>query len=102
MGAALLGGASWVAHYFVVEPALSWAGAALLTIALAAVGVGLVRQLWLKLIAAAGAVLLAWSVIELAREAGNDDLVQLVAGGIATLLVAIAVMRGSGTHHGNH
>lgn len=92
MAAALVGGVSWVANMFIDLAPLLWAGYALLGVALAAVGSSLVRQLWLKTIAAVGTVGLTGSVVELARDATDDRLLEGVLGGVATLLVALSLL----------
>ncbi len=98
--AALMGGVCWVAHYFVDQTALLWAGGVLLAVATAAVGASLVRHPGIKVIAALGAVLLAGSVVELLRGAADDLLVELLVGGAAALLVAVSLVRRPA--RGNH
>ncbi len=90
---ALVGGACWVARYFVDVDALAWAGAVLLAVAAAAVGASLVRHPGIKVIAAVGALLLGASVVELLRQAVGNALGQLLVGGAAALLVAVSVVR---------
>lgn len=92
--AALLGGASWVANLYVDAAALSVVGAVLLGLAVLLVGARLAGRAWLRVVAAAGALLLAWSVLGLVRDGVADDLLEAVVGGAASLLVAIAVARG--------
>ncbi len=71
--AALLGGVCWVAHYFVDQDGAALTPVrVLLAVATAAVGASLVRHPGIKVIAAVGAVLLAASVVELARGAADD------------------------------
>jgi hypothetical protein len=98
--AALVGGIAWVANYFVDNDVLVWAGAVLLAVAVAAAGASLVRHPGIKVIAAVGALLLVGSVFSLVRESADDAVVHLVAGGLATLLVAVTYARRP--HHGNH
>ncbi|MCW2815788.1 MAG: hypothetical protein JWN84_3243 [Nocardioides sp.] len=107
LGAALVGGVGLVAHLFVDAGVLWWTGLALLGVAVAVVGAGLARVPWLAAITAAGAVVLAWAVLETARNAVPDPQLGAVVGGIATLVVAVTVLRRPPAGHpttrpGNH
>lgn len=95
LGAALVGGVALVVTLFVDADALTWVGLGLLAVAIAVVGAGLVRAWWLMLVTAAGAVALGWALLETARDLAPDREVDAVVGGIATLCVAVAVLRGS-------
>ncbi len=98
--AALVGGIAWVANYFLDLDVLVWAGGVLLAVAVAAVGASMVKHPGIKVIAVVGALLLAGSVYSLILESADGDVVHLVAGGLATLLVAVAYARRP--HSGNH
>ncbi|CAN5645034.1 hypothetical protein BH11ACT8_BH11ACT8_24040 [soil metagenome] len=108
--AALLGGMVWVADLFVDRVALSVTGAVLLGASVLFWGAGLVRQAWLAAITGAGAVILAWSILSLLRDAADDRVLEGVLGGLASLLVAVGVARGprearasaTGRTAGNH
>lgn len=93
MGTALVGGTCWVANLFVDEPALSVTGLVLVLVAVAAVGAGLVRKAWVGVVSASGSAALTWSVIELLRGSADDRTLEAVLGGVATVLVALAVVR---------
>ena len=93
LGAALAGGACLVANLFVDHDALAVAGLVVLAVAVAVVGARLVRAPWLAVVCAAGAVALAWAVLEVLREAVPDLELEAVVGGVATLCVAVATMR---------
>lgn len=98
--AALLGGAAWVANYFVDVDLLPWTGAVLLGLAAAAVGSSLVRHPGIKIVSALGALLLAGSVFWLVYDSVSDPaVVHLVAGGLATLLVAVSLLRRPAGNH---
>ena len=94
LGAALVGGICLVARLFVDAAALEWVGLVLLAVAVGAAATGLVRQPWLAAVAGAGSVALAYAVLETARSVGPDREVVAVAGGLATLCVAGALVRG--------
>ncbi len=101
--AGLLGGIAWVANLWVEQDAVSWAGLALLAVAVAAVGAELVRQPWLQLISAVGSVALVVSVVEVLRAEVDDRPLEGVVGAAATLAVALAVWGGPGRNSsGNH
>lgn len=95
LAAALVGGVVLVANLYVDRDAVSWAGLALLGVAVAVVGAGLVRVAWLRLVSAAGSVALSWAVLESVREVAPDRELEAVLGGLATLCVAIATVRGN-------
>ena len=95
LGAALTGGVALVAHLFVDVDVLTWIGLGLLGIAVAVVGVGLTRTWWLAVVTGLGAPALGWAVLEVARDAAPDREVEAVLGGLATLCVAVAVLRSS-------
>ncbi len=101
MAAALLGGICLVAHLFADAATLMGAGLALLAVAAALVGAGIVRQPWLAVITAGGSVALGWAVLEVARELAPDREAEAVLGGLASLCVAIGVMRRP-PRRGNH
>ena len=94
LGSALLGGIAWVADLYVESSALPAVGLVLLGVAVLLVGVRLARQPWLAALAAAGALLLAWSVLVLLRDALPDRVPEAVLGAAASLLVGVAVLRG--------
>ncbi len=111
LGAALLGGVALVAHLFVDADALTWAGLLLVGLAAAVAGARLARAWWLTLVTGSGSVALGWAVLEAARESAPDRDVEAVVGGLATLCVAVAVLRpprapdpdqGDVAHRGNH
>jgi hypothetical protein len=93
LGAALAGGVCLVAHLFVGPDPLAWVGLALLGVAVAVVGGSLVRQPWLVLVTAAGSVGLAWASLEALRAVAPDRELEGVVGGLATLCVAVAMLR---------
>lgn len=93
LDAALVGGVCLVAHLFVDVALLTAVGLVLVGVAVLVVGAGLARARWLTLVTGAGAVALAWAVLEMARELAPDRDVEAVVGGLATLCVAIAVLR---------
>ena len=94
LAAGLLGGIAWVADLYVASAALSVVGAVLLGVAVLLVGVRLARQPWLATLAAAGALLLAWSVLAMLHDALSDGVPEAVLGATASLLVGVAVLRG--------
>lgn len=106
LGAALVGGICLVANRFVDVDPLSWLGSALLAVAVLVAGAGLARAWWLTVVTGLGAVALAWALLEVAYDAAADRDVEAVAGGLATLCVAVAVLRparpapGSGARSG--
>ena len=105
MGAALGGGVCLVANLWVDLTALTWTGLALLGVAVVVVGASLVRRPWLAVVAAAGSVTLAASVLDVARSGAPDREVDAVVGGLATLCVAVAMLRGPAAPRprpGNH
>ncbi len=93
LAAALLGGVLLVANLFVDADALAWAGLALVGLAVAALGARLVEQPWLAVITAAGSVALGWAVLAVLNEAVDGRQLDAAVGGVATLGVAVAVMR---------
>ncbi|WP_345455425.1 hypothetical protein [Nocardioides marinquilinus] len=99
---ALVGGVLLVVHLFVVADWLSWTGLGLVGLAVALAASRLGRAPWLSLVCAAGALGLAWAVLETGRELGPDREVEAVVGGLATLAVAVAVMRTPVRRPGNH
>ena len=94
LGSALAGGVFLVGNLFVDADALTWIGLALLAVAVAVVGAGLARAAWLAAVTAVGSVALAAAVLEVGREIAPDRTVEAVAGGLATLCVAVALLRG--------
>ncbi|MDO9455327.1 hypothetical protein [Nocardioides sp.] len=107
LGAALAGGVCLVAHLFLDVDVLSWLGLGLLGVAAAAVGAGLVRARWLAVVTATGAIALAWAVLELAHDLAPDRAVEAAVGGLASLCVAVAMLRrpdpaGQAGRPGNH
>ena len=72
---------------------LAWVGLGLLAVAVAVVGAGLVRESWLTVVSAAGSVALSWAVLEVLRDVAPDRELEAVVGGLATLCVAVAMMR---------
>jgi hypothetical protein len=110
-GAALVGGVALVAHLFVGVAALAWVGLGLVGIAVAVLGAGLARAWWLALLTGLGALALGWALLEVVRDVASDREVDAVVGGLATLGVAVAVLRSSrrpgpaasgAGHPGNH
>lgn len=104
LGAALVGGVCLVANLFVDADALARAGLGLLCVAIAVVGAGLVREAWLMVVSSAGSVALSWAVYEALRDVAPDLQLEAAVGGVATLCVALAVLRPSKpvTRPGNH
>ncbi len=99
------GGACWVADAFVDDAALQWAGLVLLVVALGSAGAALVNRsaAWLRAIAMLGLLALAWSVLEIARDAADDRTVHGLAGAGAVLAsVAAFLTRTPRQHSGNH
>ena len=94
LSAALLGGIAWVANLYVDAGALSLTGTVLLGVAVVVVGSRLARQAWLAVVAAAGSLLLAWSLLGLLRDQLPDGVLEAALGGVASLSVAVAVVRG--------
>lgn len=89
--AGLLGGACWLVRLGVEEAALSHAGLGLVLFGVAVFGLGLVSDrspLGLRVVVALGFAALAWSVVEVARYAGRDHVVDAVLGA-GVLLVAL-------------
>ncbi|WP_148611690.1 hypothetical protein [Nocardioides rubriscoriae] len=93
MGAALVGGVCLVANLFVDADLLSVVGLVLVSVAVAVAGAGLVRAWWLTIVCGAGSVALALAVLAVLRDAAPDREVDAVLGGVATLCVAVALLR---------
>lgn len=97
----VVGGLCWLARLVVdligpdggsVADVLQWAGLALVAIALAALGAGLVgkSELWLRVIVAIAFPLLVWSVLEVLHPAGDPEIVDGVFG---VVMVAVCGRR---------
>lgn len=88
LAAGALGGLLWIARLVVDSPVLHWAGLALVAVALAFAGAGLVRSsaLPLRLVVAIAFPLLVWSVVEVGRP--DDDAWYDAAWGLVALAVA--------------
>ncbi len=95
----LLGGAAWVAAFFVwdggddpLELALFWAGAALVTLFLLELGMVLVKRglLALRLFVACALPLLFWMVVSFAATSVDDDGIVWGVAGAATAAFALA------------
>ena len=99
----LVGGGAWVAGYVLgadggLATALLWGGAALLTIALFATGMRMVKGdvLVLRVFVALALPTLVWGVFALVRDSLNDDaLLDAVFGGAVALLCLVALARRS-------
>ncbi len=100
----LVGGAAWVATYFldsggVLAKALLWGGGALLTVALFAIGMMLVKSdfMALRVFVAIALPTLVWGVFALVRDSvSNEQLVDAVFGAaIGLLSVLVLVGRSS-------
>jgi hypothetical protein len=100
----LVGGVAWVATYFldsggVLAQALLWGGGALLTVALFAIGMMLVKSdfLALRVFVAIALPTLVWGVFALVRDSvSNEQLVDAVFGAaIGLLSVLVLVGRSS-------
>jgi hypothetical protein len=104
--AGVLGGLAWVVRHVGEVEELRWPGLALLAVALAAFGAGLVSRsaTWLRAIVAVCFPLLVWSVVEVAHGSADDSLVDAVAGGLVALvsLAGIGRVRGARQHAGSH
>lgn len=98
--AGLLGGACWVVRWVAGEgaawsDAASWTGLALIGVALAVVGAGLVNRsaVWLRVIVAIAFPLLVWSVLSVLRGAGDGRVLDGVVGVLAILLALVDLVR---------
>jgi hypothetical protein len=97
----LVGGAAWVAEYFLdggAETALLWVGAVFLTIALLGLGLMLVKSdvLPLRLFVALALPTLVWGVYGLIRDSvSNEQLVDAVFGALIGLASIVVVARRS-------
>ena len=90
MASGVVGGLCWAArmvldlagtHDGAAVDVLRWAGLALVGIALAALGAGLVgREPWLRVVVAVAFPLLVWSVLEVLHPAGNPAVIDGVFG----------------------
>ena len=118
--AGLLGGVCWVVRW-VADLAgdvpgwadgAHWAGLALLGVALAGVGVGLVSRsaVWLRAIVAIAVPLLVWSVYSVIKGSGDDLRLDGILGIVAILGSVAVVIRDrdgrpvapTGRSHGSH
>ena len=100
----LVGGVAWVATYFLgsggLATTLLWAGGALLTVALFAIGMMLVKGdvLVLRVFVALALPTLVWGVFALIRDSVSDEqLVDAVFGGLIGLLSALILLRRAST-----
>ena len=93
----LLGGAAWVGRYFVTQDGLWWAGLALLTLACAATGAGLVSSsaMALRVFVAVAFPALVGSVWWVVRDGGADVHVVDAAFGAAVAVVAVIALAAS-------
>jgi len=102
----LVGGAAWVAHYFLdtdsaLATALLWGGGVLLTVALFAIGMMLVKGdvLPLRVFVALALPTLVWGVFALVRDSvSNEQLVDAVFGAFVGLLSVVLLVRPSTAH----
>jgi hypothetical protein len=100
----LLGGAAWVARYFVPEDAVWWAGLALLGLACAATGAALVSSsaIALRMFVAVAFPALAASVWWVVRDGTSDiEMVDAMFGAVAAL-AALGALSGSRGMAGQH
>jgi uncharacterized membrane protein HdeD (DUF308 family) len=99
----LVGGAAWVAKYFLeadahLTQALLWAGGVLLTVAHLAIGMMLVRSdfLLLRVFVALALPTLVWGVYALVRDSVSDEqLVDATFGAFVALLSLLVLVRRS-------
>ena len=99
----LVGGAAWVATYFLdadsaAAKALLWGGAVLLTVALFALGMRLVKSdvLPLRVFVALALPTLVWGVFLLLRDSVSDEqLLDAVFGAVVALISAVGLVRRS-------
>lgn len=99
----LVGGAAWVALYFLdadtaLVKALLWGGGVLLTIALVAIGMMLVKGdvMLLRVFVALALPTLVWGVFALVRDSvSNEELVDAVFGAFVGLLSVALLARPS-------
>ena len=102
----LVGGAAWVAIYFLdadsgLAKALLWVGGVLLTVALFAIGMMLVKSdvMPLRVFVALALPTLVWGVFALVRDSvSNDELVDAVFGALVGLLSFVLLVRPSTAH----
>ncbi|QZY28744.1 hypothetical protein [Nocardioides coralli] len=104
--AAVVGGLCWLVRWVVDLTAgdpgwggvAHWVGLGLLAVAVAVVGAGLVSRsaLWLWVIVALAAPLLAWSVYAVVRGDGEGTTLDGVLGIVALLAGAAGLVRGRG------
>jgi len=102
--AGVLGGACWVARWVAGREgevaswadSAYWAGLALLGLALAGVGAGLVSRsaVWLRVLVAIAFPLLVWSVYSVLRGADDDLRLDAILGGVAVVVFAGMLLRG--------
>jgi hypothetical protein len=98
----LVGGLCWVVRAFVESQELAWTGFALLAVAAITAGATLVSSsaVPLRVFVAIAFPLLAWSVLEVARDAAADHSVDAVFGAAAAVAAAVAFL--TRPVHGNH
>lgn len=95
----LLGGLVWVVRWLLPDPgetvlgATYGAGLALLAIGLAGAGAELAGAAWLRAIVALCFPVLAWSVLMVLHDAGDDLRVDGLVGVVALLVWVPAVLR---------
>jgi glucose dehydrogenase len=102
----LVGGAAWVATYFLdadsaLAKVLLWGGGVLLTVALLAIGMMLVKGdvLALRVFVALALPTLVWGVFALVRDSvSNEELVDAVFGAFVGLLSVMLLVRPSTAH----
>lgn len=115
---ALLGGLCWGARWGAElaggdpgwGPAAHWAGLALLGVALAVVGAGLVSRsaTWLRLIVAVAFPLLVWSVYAVVKGDGEGIALDGVLGVVSVVLAVVGLVSGRSrddqppSRHGAH
>ncbi|MCW2850944.1 MAG: hypothetical protein JWM84_608 [Nocardioides sp.] len=102
--AGVLGGLAWLVRHVAGMEQLRWPGLALLGVALAAAGAGLVSSsaAWLRVIVAVCFPVLVWSVVEVLHESAEDALVDAVAGAAIALVCLLGWARGSRRPAGSH
>lgn len=98
----LVGGLCWVIRAFSDQEVLGLIGLVMLGIAAAAAGAALVSSSAppLRVFVAVAFPLLSWSVLEVARDAGEDRMVDGLFGGVAVAAALVAFL--TRPVHGNH
>ena len=101
--AGLLGGLCWIGGFVVdttggsggLVDALTWAGLALLAIAVLGAGAGLVSRsaTWLRVLVAVCFAALVWSVLEVLRDSVDELTVYAVFGALAAVVAVVVLGR---------